>query len=881
METKPTTALEWFYKSLYQRDFKEAICEYVPGADSKRCTYKELAVRSDSLARSFINQGLIHTRQIALIARPSVNSIITAFAVIKSSAVLMLIDTQFDNSSLMYVLSDGSPALICADPDILDRLTKLLTPNLPPLLDLEKIESGFEFTGELPQINPDRNALLFYTSGTTGFPKGVPLTINNISFELQTLAKLRILKPDDKVLLPLPIHHVYPFVIGILTPLYMGLTLIIPASLNGPDLINAIHTEKVSVIIGVPKFYRALYDSIAYQIAKSKLYFILHFLILLRKHAGIRLGSLLLHSLHNRFGSRLRVLACGGASLAPDLFTGLEAIGWKVAIGYGLTETSPIVTLSEPGKSRPGSAGYPIKGVEIRIDTSNTLGNNTGEIQVRGPNVFNGYLHNQVETNKSFTKDGWFKTGDLGYFDNKGHLYIIDRLSSVIVTENGENITPEEVEAVYEKHPSLQEAGVFQYEGKLVALIVPDLKAIAKEGFGIEEGVHIAIEEQSRLLPSYKRITGFFVTLKELPRTRLGKIKRHLLLNIYLQKKEESEKTHHGTIPLDSISDSDRQLLQNAAASQVWEIFVKRFSDHLLTPDSLLRLDLGIDSLTWLELTLEIHDITGIEINEKDIAQITTVRDLLLKVAQKSTYSGSESADPFFHPEKHLSPDQLKWLEPLNRPHKLYRYLLYHINKTFHRIYFHLTVDGLENVLSARQCIITPNHVSFIDSFVMAAALPYHFLLHTVWAAGVEVAFKNKLNIFVSRLAGAIPIEHGLGARSDMALAAAAIDKGNSIIWYPEGRRAPGNNFLPFRSGIGLLLQKRKLDVVPVIIQGTEKAMPIGTIIPRPVHIRITFGKALTINDLLDKSSEQPKTEYQRIASGLQNVMERMRDQVV
>ncbi len=320
METMHATALEWLYKSLYQRGLKEAICEYVPGADSKRCTYEELAVRSDSLARSFVNHGLIHTSQIALIARPSVNAITTALAVIKSSAVLMLIDTQFDDSSLIYVLNDGSPALICADPDILDRLTNLLTPNLPPLLDLEKIESRFEFTGELPQVSPERNALLFYTSGTTGFPKGVPLTINNISFELETLAKLQFLKPDDKVLLPLPVHHVYPFVIGILTPLYMGLTLIIPASLNGPDLINAIHTEKVSVIIGVPKFYRALYDSIALKISRSKFDFIFHLLILLRKHAGIRLGSLLLRSLHNRFGSRLRVLACGGAHLAPDLF---------------------------------------------------------------------------------------------------------------------------------------------------------------------------------------------------------------------------------------------------------------------------------------------------------------------------------------------------------------------------------------------------------------------------------------------------------------------------------------------------------------------------------------------------------------------------------
>lgn len=243
--------------------------------------------------------------------------------------------------------------------------------------------------------------------------------------------------------------------------------------------------------------------------------------------------------------------------------------------------------------------------------------------------------------------------------------------------------------------------------------------------------------------------------------------------------------------------------------------------------------------------------------------------DLLKKATEISESCVLAHLDPFVNPIEFLDTEQRRWLEPLDTKKKIFRRTLYLFNRLFHLIYFRLTVHGIENLLSAGQCIITPNHVSYIDSFVMGAAIPYHFLLNTVWAAGVEVAFRNPINRFVSRLAGALPIEHGMGARTDMAFAAVAIDNNKNLIWYPEGRRAPGKELLPFRPGIGLLLQRKELSIVPVIIHGTDKAMPIGKIVPRPAHIIITFGKAISHKELAELKSSNEVSNRRKIVNTL------------
>ena len=885
MDSTSNTLLTLF-ESLYKNSSKEAVCEISDQPPYYRCTCKELLNHTESLARGFIQDGMTPGQHVALMAKPSINAIITALAVIRSGCVLVPVDLQIDLHSLQHIVKNSSPGLFCIDNENRAKFNIFLQEKVPRIIETEKIDQYFNNTGTLPQLFPEKPVIMFYTSGTTGYPKAVPLTNKNICFELDIVYKAKLLKNTDRLLLPLPMHHVYPFVIGLLTPLYLGVTIILPSAVTGPKLVQAFRDERVSVIIGVPRFYNALYLGVIRKFKEQGKSGLISLLVHLRKRFGISLGSLILHRFHNRFGPHLRILANGGAALDKNLFVGLEAIGWKVVVGYGLTETSPLLTLSAPGKSKPGSAGQTVHGVELRIDTSVAPAGNdkgVGEILARGPNVFKGYYNVKSRDQGLFTDDNWFRTGDLGYFDRDGYLFLIDRLSSVIVTENGENIQPDEVENVYEQHQFIKELGILQFEGKIAAVIAPQSQKIISEGLSIDDGIRIAIEEQSRFLPSYKRITGYALSREEIPRTRLGKIRRHLLIEQYkhLKQIEGERKQASRPFSIDKLTGPDHQLLKNSAAYTVWEILSSHFPDQPINLDSLMRLDLGIDSLAWLELTLEIRDHTGFDIDEKTIATIETVRDLLHLIVDYYERPNIARNDPFLNPESVLEKYQRTAFEPLDTIQKGFRRLLYLLNRAFNKAYFRLRVNGLENLLSAGQCIITPNHVSYIDSFVIAAAIPYSFLLHTVWAAGVEVAFRNKLNSYVSHLAGALPIEHGTSTRSDMALVAAAIDKKKNIIWYPEGRRAPGKSFLPYRPGIGLLLQKRPIPVVPVIIQGTDKAMPIDVILPKPAHVQVTFGRARSVDELLGESSGDEFTDRKKIVSGVRTVMEELRNTVL
>src|SRR6266404_1768620 len=228
--------------------------------------------------------------------------------------------------------------------------------------------------GALPKLGPEDHATLFYTSGTTGPPKGVPLTHRNLSVQIDAALATGLTSEDDHLLLPLPLHHVYPFVIGMLAPLTRGLTVVIPQSLTGPQIIRALHEGKVNVIIGVPRLYRALYSGIQTRlqsagpvrggIARQ----LLALSIALRRRFGVRAGKILLRPLHRQLGSQLRLLASGGAALDSELAMKLEGLGWQVAIGYGLTETSPLLTFNLPGQAPLDSVGKPIRGVELRIN---------------------------------------------------------------------------------------------------------------------------------------------------------------------------------------------------------------------------------------------------------------------------------------------------------------------------------------------------------------------------------------------------------------------------------------------------------------------------------------------------------------------------------
>ena len=467
-----------------------------------------------------------------------------------------------------------------------------------------------------------------------------------------------------------------------------------------------------------------------------------------------------------------------------------------------------------------------------------------GEILARGPNVFSGYRNRPEETGKVFDEDGWFRTGDLGYFDDDGYLYVTGRVSTMIVTPGGKNVQPEAVEGAYLGNPLIREIGVLQKDGRLVAVIVPETDELS-QGNEMNSAMREAIEEGSRRLPSYQRISDYAVSREPLEYTRLGKLRRHVLDERYDRARrgeDGQDEIAVGPVAPGEMTEEDRTLLENPAARSVWELLAERFPDRKLAPETSPQLDLDIDSLGWVNLTLEIGEKTGVELREEAIGRIGTVRDLLLEVASGSGGT-THRVSPLERPEEVLDDRQLRWLRPLGPAAAGVARSMFVLNRAIMRGLFRLRVEGLENMPDEGQFIIAPNHLSYLDAFVVAAALPQDVLRRTYWAGWTGAAFGNPLTRLVSRLAQVVPVDPGRAGLSSLAFGAAVLRRGENLVWFAEGERSRTGDLLPFKPGVGMLLGLYPVPVVPVFIRGTYEAMPRGRFLRRLEKVTVSIGE--------------------------------------
>jgi long-chain acyl-CoA synthetase len=845
--------------------------------DVDEWSFSRLADEARKLANGLRAREVRKDEAIALLANNAPEWIVACLAILQSGGVVVPLDVQFGDEPLAHALKDSACGLVFTNTRYLERLEKVgFKDRLKPILldgdgqdDRHWQHLKHEAGGEFPRVEPKDRSALFYTSGTTGPPKGVPLTHANLAAQLNTILELKLMDEKDRLLLPLPLHHVYPYVLGMVAPLVIGGLIVLPKSLTGPQMLRAIRDGRVTILLGVPRLYRALYAGIearaqaAGRIASRLFKTSLSLSTWIRRRLGIRAGKILLRRLHKQIGPQLRVVASGGAALDPEIGWKLESIGWQLAIGYGLTETSPLLTLNPPGKAKIGSAGTAIPGVEIRIDPSATpeetrskqdqQGKNRteGEVQARGPNVFSGYHNLPDKTKEAFTEDGWFRTGDLGYLDEEQHLFITGRVSTMIVAEGGENIQPDNVEKIFAGSPGIREIGILQREKKLVALVVPERKE-AQEGDGdAAKTVREAIESKARELPSYQRITDIALTQEPLPRTRLGKIQRHLLEERFESAKrgeKAPEKEKAGPMPPEEMAPDDRVLLEEPAARETWELLAKRYPDQRLTPDASPQLDLGLDSMEWLNLTLEIRQQAGVELSDEAIGRVETVRDLLQEVSEAGK-GGRPPADPLREPEKVLSEEQKRWLEPVGPFGSAIAWVLDKFNRLLVRGLFRLEIRGAQ-LPERGPFVIAANHVSFLDPFVLGAAIDFKRLKHIYWGGWRAIAFGNPITRAFSRIARVMPIDPKGGLLSTMAFAAAALKRGENLAWFPEGQRSPTGELQAFKPGIAAFLEHFRVTVVPVFIQGTHEALPPDRLLPRIRKVTVTFGETVSAADL-------------------------------
>ncbi len=388
-------------------------------------------------------------------------------------------------------------------------------------------------------IDPEAMNILLFTSATTARSKAVMLSHKNICANLMAMCSMIYLDPSDTFLSVLPLHHTYENTCGFLCPLYRGSSVAFCEGLR--HIQKNLQETKATIMLGVPLIFEAmhrrLWEAIAKQPDKAKKLRLALKLSRLAAKFGIDLRKKLFAPIHDNFGGRVRMFISGAAAIDPLVSKSFGELGILFLQGYGLTECSPIVALNRDVDFRDSAAGMPLPGLEIRI--ADTGADGIGEITVKGPNVMLGYYEDEEATGKVL-KDRWFHTGDLGYMDKNNFVYITGRKKNVIVTKNGKNIYPEEIETLLGRCPHIKESIVYgkddEVYGDVVvsATIVPDMEKIEEEFADkpltpeeIRELIHKEVKEVNKSLVTYKYIKDFSLREQEFAKTTSKKIKRY------------------------------------------------------------------------------------------------------------------------------------------------------------------------------------------------------------------------------------------------------------------------------------------------------------------------------------------------------------------
>ncbi|NVN98032.1 MAG: AMP-binding protein [Geobacteraceae bacterium] len=678
--------------------------------------------------------------------------------------------------------------------------------------DLELHLKGCDPVLELFKSADDDLCELVYTSGTTGAPKGVALSHRNLTANVKQLcAHIPEVDLNFCFLSLLPLSHMFEQTAGFLVPLSLGSTIIYLRTLKPSAIMEAFSEEDVFAMIAVPRLLQLLKSSIERELEAKGLLSLFCRFGSFAQGFSLEARQKLFLPIQRKFGSNFRMFVSGGAPLSPDTFRFWSSFGFRVLEGYGLSETSPVLVANSMKKQACGAVGWALPGVEIRILD--------GEVQARGDNVFKGYFNNDAATRDAFTADGWFRTGDLGVYNAEGALVIKGRAKEVIVTGAGINVYPDELEPILQKTAGLIDAcviGLDRGAGEEVhAVIVPD-------GFGrrCEE----IIAEVNQSLDELHRITGFSIWPDpELPKTTTLKVQKFIVKKRLLE--PVAAPSGGATGVTDKLCGMIARVL-GCPPSDVRE-------------ESFLVADLGLTSIARLELANAIEQEFRTDLDDGAIgpqARVCDLRSIIIKREKSPKPRGLRlwTATPC-----------VQWLRRL-------------VDTVVHRplfaIYVNLKPESADRIIAlGTPVMFISNHVSYLDQPTVMGAIPSQLRYRTATAAWAEFFFVNFSTLlgrlwktvafqYCSVLMGVFPLPQSSGFRATMQHMGRLVDRGNSLLIFPEGERTEHSGLLPFQKGLGVMVQELGIPVVPVAIIGLEKILPRGANWPVPGNVRVVFG---------------------------------------
>lgn len=771
----------------------------------KSYSYCQLCQYSTCYAQHFSKITL--PKKVLIFSENSAEYFFAFYGALRCQAMIIPVDIQSTDKELTYMIEDCQPDIIFTSSDkryLINSVLETYTNHpcyiiTPEDIDISSVET-LPIT-EIPEGEPEQTMLIIYTSGTTGTPKGVMLSYKNVLFNIHAVSdKVPIYQADRNVMVLLPLHHSFPLIGSLIAPIYVGATVYIADSLSSEAILKTLKEGKIALIIGVPRLYDTLAKGIMEKINARFITRLLYKTV--KKIGSDNLSKLVFKSVHKKFGGFVKYLVSGGAALSVETAQVFKTLGFYVLEGYGMTETAPMISFTRPGKRKIGYAGEILPDIQIAFTKQQ-------EILVKGDNVMQGYYQRPEET-AEILKDGWLHTGDTGFLNRYG-LKLTGRIKEIIVTSSGKNINPAELELeLLKKSPLIKEAGVFMADDSLQVIIVPQLSEFRiNSNISMKATFKDIIADFNLHSIPYKRIKRLHIFSEELPKTRLGKIQRFKLPSL-VQDREDKNRA-------DDLTEKSEVFL-------LLKKFIENETGFRASGNDHFEIDLAMDSLSRVALLAYLEHTFGICINEKVLEKYSTLNSLTEYV------------------EKHLQViecTELSWKEILSSKYQdiklpksgVIHFLMSYLIKLLFHLSYRYRGKGEKNIPD-EPCIIVANHRSAIDGHIITSRMKNKMIRKTFLFAKKK-HWKSSFARFMALKNNIILIDVNENLRSSLQYLSSVLKKGKNIIIFPEGTRSKNNTLLQFKETFAILSKELNVPIIPVTIQGSERAVYHSIKIPR------------------------------------------------
>ena len=762
------------------------------------------------------------------------------FTIWDKNSAAIAIDAQSSPKEILYVLEDSNPDIImCSnetEKNILEAISNYSLKNNIKVLNVDNFKIDDEkmkkiANSEFELRNPEGNqtASMLYTSGTTGSPKGVMLTYNNLMTEMEGIYEKGIFDHRDQILALLPFHHVLPLTATVLLMLRYQTSIVFVRKIASKEIFEALEKNRVTALIGVPRVFKLFYDGIKQQIDAK---FITRAIFkIMSKSKSIPLKRKVFSKVHKKFGGHLDFIVAGGAKLDPEIARFYETLGIYSLEGYGLTETSPVIAVNSKNERKIGTIGKKLYNVDVKIENE--------ELWVKGPIVMKGYYNKPEKTAEVMTEDGWFKTGDLAKIDEEGYITIIGRRNSMIVLSNGKNIDPETLEnrLIAKSDKLIKEAGIFNHQNKLATIIIPDLLECRKRNINnVKTYIKNIVEDYNLSAHNYEKVLDYKVFEEELPKTRVGKLRRFMLPNLYEQNVVKKAKVAE----------------PNNEVYKILKEYVKKAKGIEPQPEENLELEIGMDSLDIVEFFAYIENNFGLQLDEEKFAEMPNLKLLSEYINEKAVKIENNEINwkQIIEEAKPIKDDKNRWIT------KFLKVFLDVIIK----VYFRIQRNGREK-LDPKPKIYVSNHQSFIDPLILGSLLPKSILYNTIFLA-IDWYFKKfPLKLLVSN-GNVILIDINKNIRKSVEEIVGYLKSGKNVLIFPEGARTKDGKVAEFKKVFAIISKELGIDVQCLGIKGGFEAYSRYMKFPKPKKIKVA------VLDII-----KPEGSYEEIAKKAKEII--------